>query len=532
MATPNAVKFADWPLRYSAQKTPMAMPSMTASPAAPVDPYAFASGKRNVNEYADMIRRDAANSGVVQPMPDMQPVKIEGSTAIRNPFGGSLTQRGWEDLQNQMQLIHRPDARQQAKALEDGMMTQAVGGASRAPMPMKQIMNQTTPLVDDPMRMSPESVNPEYRARWEKDSKGIRGKFSDTMTRVGGINTLDKLLDVGDNLSKQYPNHPGFIRDMMESFISRQPSLKREYDTMKMEEMTQDQGNEVFQTLPPQEQAMVRMRIQSTTGENGIIPPDMVKELGLTPGDKAEMSGGLPGQYGLTSAAGKFIPMDAQTIGKRYAEQYGLGYDEAKQEIDAPTGDTGMMTTESGKVAFAGAAQPNITGTMKQGGKTIATTRDGKTITEDDAPTMIDVLRSRGKPGDIALAKELEGTFGITSAAQPQASAPTGTAAMETQPQQAVVQQVQKEATEKKPLFRIKNGYMWGYNAGDDTWFDLGKTPAQALKDDTEWIRTIGTLSGKAAAKVEEVVKKIASLAGRKLDETRERADKSWNEQQ
>ena len=372
---PMGIQLQDATWGGSQYRPPVPQAVAPAAPVAPVDPYAWTQGKRNPNEYADMVRRESASSGVTRPMPDMQPIKIPGSNMIRSPFGGALTQRGWEDLQNQMNLIHRPDARQQAQALEQGMMQQAAGGESSAPVPIRQIMNQTTPLIDDVMRMDPDSVDPTYRARWEKDSKGIRNKFADTMRRVGGINTLDKLMDVGDNLSKQYPHHPGFINEMLESFISRQPSMKREYDMMKMGEMAEDQGGEALQLLPELDQAKIRAQIKQA--DSGLINKKMAEDLGFL----ADKDG--PGEYWKTDQqTGKRVRATGRDIADAARSMYGLEVDQESEEEQEAT-ISGRMTTPDGQ--------------------RLVVLSDGETRPETQSERFewaIERLTQRNKPGD------------------------------------------------------------------------------------------------------------------------------------
>jgi len=410
---------------------PGALPEQPQAPVA-TRPNAWAENYRDIHDYSADITRSSAKSGIIPPMPDMTPVKLPGSNMFENPFSTDrvrqkpLTRREWSDMQAQIQLLHKPTARQEAQALEQSMMGQATGMGRRAPVPMRNLM-----------------FSKEQAARWDEGKKEIQNRFQNMLTRNTGSMDLDDLIDIGDNLSRAYPNHPRFIANMLQSFINRQQPLKREYDQKRMDYLREDRGSDLFRRMPEDKQNEIKKGIM--LAEQGQISPSFAKDLGLIEID------GRP--YMTNPNGGKPIEATSQAVAALARKLYQL--EPTDKEIEAQTeadliqqmktagqaGDTeagkaaatllkqvratqeatqgqgqgrGVIVLPNGNVLTpSGEPSQFIQRLVKAGDKSQIVFRTGKTMTKDEAVDRILALRTRGQPNDLKLADEIEMTFGI-----------------------------------------------------------------------------------------------------------------------
>lgn len=365
-----------------------------ARPAAPeVNPFAWAQPYTNIDEYATGIQSQSAG-GMVPPNPMAAmttPISHPhgGRFGYVNPFnpqGAPIEKEEWNRLAAQMKIIHAPTAAQEVKAFEQNFLMQATGAGGRAPMPMEAFMANQLSASDDVIRNNPEMVRPEIAARYKEGSRQIRQRFADTMTRNQGRMTLNNIMDVGNNLSRDFPNHPGFIRDMIQSYINNRAGLRREYDQWMMERIMpegEQGGSKLYRSLPENRQVDIQRWLN--LADRGMLVPELAKHLGLS-----DEGGGLFTR--IDPETGEYVSVTAEDAAKLAREVYGL---EARpKEGEEPT------------------PEPRIIGRVHSTeGKRLVLLEGGGVREEtrlEWVETLIDRLRQRNKPGDREKIAQLE----------------------------------------------------------------------------------------------------------------------------
>lgn len=436
------------PWKDRPRSQPVAQPTVapTVAPPAAVDPYAWANRYSGVDQYAADVKAQAvAGLAPVNPMPAKGvEAPQSGGTAFIDPFNPDryMSRKEYGDLESQMRLLHAPTTGQKARQFTQNMLANEIGAPGQAPTSIRTLLGSRTETMDDVIREADHGLSSDVVNRYHASSDAIKRRFSTAMTRYSGKMTFEDILDIGDNISRDYPTHPGFIRDLVESQVSRNPRLAREHEEWLGARTTQDRGNELYQGKTPVEQIQIQKFAQMATSKQAIIHPQMAQELGLVEGSgELEVGEGKKGQWGTRNVAGQFKAVAPEVIAKAYLDMYDISAEQptAPTAPQAPriigtmevknaqgesvpgaiTYDNGLIVTNEG--ADIGTGRESKVGTLSAKG-----TEDGTR----DVHELIAELRAKGKDEHMQAAASLERDFGLTAtSATPAIPATPGTPA-------------------------------------------------------------------------------------------------------
>ncbi|MHC4155278.1 MAG: hypothetical protein ACYST6_10210, partial [Planctomycetota bacterium] len=398
-------------------------PMAPAAPVAatPVSPYAAVaeSGATNMAQYnASVMRRTAGGQTDPGPSPlagvAAQQHPAGGPGSVVNPFnpeGAPITREQYDNMVGQFAMTHRAAPAARGKSYSERYVGAAAGADGFEPQPMRGLLRRNVKAADDIINQYPQSVEPEVLANYKEVGNDIRRQYTEFRTKNTGTMSLDDLMELGDDLSAQYPSHQGFIRNLLQEQIARDPELNAEFQQFKLTGDVAGQGNELFRTqFDPamQKQIMAQVGLATAPG-GGFIMPQLAETLGL---QEDELRGD---GYKVMTAAGESVPATAETIADLANRLYGIGGAQPTQPAAAAAPDVtvepgGITDPTVGPGGIVG--QPGISGMLTTpDGRTVVQLEGGGQLDQEQAAAGIEALRARGNPQDLELANSLEGAF-------------------------------------------------------------------------------------------------------------------------